>query len=492
MGMLANDLELGQRDGLADPGQPARLPTPQAIEALARQQIGLPADAPLQLLCAPLGAWGPLWLAERAELAAAWRQGRACWLLAELQLQLGPDSSPGIPSLAAVQAWAERNGVRLGRRLEVRELLLAYRAALAAQLNEPARQALQVRAQALQAGTHVALLLELAEGQAPALRAVEAGPARAEAMRALFQEIFGHPMSAAHWQWKYATGLGQAVALLDGEDQLVAHYGGLTRPVRAFGERVLACQVCDVMVAPRARRSLARRGPMFNLAASFLEGQIGWGLRHQIGFGFPSARHHGAADRLGLYEAVDRVVELSWPARPGPLPARLRRVNLHHGRLSAPAVARIERLWAAMAAGLRERVLGERNADWVQWRYLDRPELQYELHWVLSPWLRRPLGLLVLRRREDALELLDLIGPLPRFGLLVQAARQLAHAAGLPLLRLWITASQRGLFQSADPQHEPTEKNLHIDVPACAHTPGPAPAVYRGRWFLMAGDADFT
>ena len=492
--LRANGEVSGWMNGLAAPGRTAR--QQDDTEAVARAHLGLAAGEALSLLRAPLGAWAPLWLADQPELAAAWRQGRPCWLLAELQLQTGPASPCGVPSLAALNAWAERNGVQLGRRVDVVEALLAHRDALTqappqgAALPEPARQELQARAAALRSGEQGAFLLELLEGQAPPLRAVAVGPARAPAMRALFQEIFGHAMSEAHWQWKYGTGLGQAVALLNAEGELVAHYAGLSRPVWAFGERVLACQVCDVMVAPRARRSLARRGPMFNLAASFLEGQIGWGLRHCIGFGFPSARHHGAADRLGLYEAVDRVVELSWPARSGHLAARLQ--ALPRGHLDRKAAAQVRRLWGEMASSLREQVLGERDAAWLQWRYLDRPEIEYELHWVLSPWLRRPLGLLVVRRREEALELLDLIGPSSRIALLVQAARQLAHQAGLPQLRLWITASQRARFVGADPQQAPVEKDLHIDVPACAHTPGPAPALFRERWFLMAGDADFT
>ncbi len=464
----------------------------QATEEQARAILGLPPTTPFSLLCAPLAAWAPLWLMDRPELEQAWSQGRSCWLLAELRLETEPTSCSSVPSLNALQAWADRNGVRLLRRVDVLQPLLAYRAALEQTLPDPLRQELREREAALRAGEHGAFLIELGEGEAPPLRAVEVGSDRAEAMRSLFEEIFGHPMSEAHWRWKYATGLGQAVALTDAEGRLVAHYGGLSRPVWAFGARAMACQVCDVMVAPRARRSLARRGPMFNLAASFLEAHIGWGLRHLIGFGFPSARHHGAADRLGLYEAVDRVVELSWPSLPGPVPARVQAVAVQDGRLTASAAARIERLWQAMAVDFRERVLGERNSAWVQWRFLDRPEVQYELQWVLSPWLRRPLGMLVLRRREDALELVDLIGPTPVFGLLVQAARQLSHAAGLPTMRMWITASQKNLFEAADPQLPPTVRELNIDVPACAHTPGPQPARFRERWFLMAGDADFT
>jgi hypothetical protein len=309
-------------------------------------------------------------------------------------------------------------------------------------------------------------------------------------MRALFETVFGHAMDTAHWHWKYGQGLGHGVALFEGDD-MVAHYGGLTRELRVLGRPMRGCQVCDVMVLPRARRSLSRQGPMYRMAATFLETQIGWGLPHAVGFGFPSARHQGAADRMRLYEGVDRIVQLSWPS-PGAAAASDVVVEDLHGLqdLGARQARRVDRLWRTMASDLQQSVLGVRDSQWLRWRYLERPGVQYELLLARSRWLRRPLGVLVLRRRDDALELLDLVAPTRQFSVLLALARRRAAAAGLPLLRCWISASHQALLERAAPGAQTLE--LGIEVPACRHTAGPEPALLRDRWFLMGGDADFT
>jgi Acetyltransferase (GNAT) domain len=77
-------------------------------------------------------------------------------------------------------------------------------------------------------------------------------PHDAASMRQLFQSVFGHAMSAAHWDWKYAQGAGMGLGLWH-DGKLVAHYGGTSRTVRAWGSPMLACQICDVMVAAQAR-----------------------------------------------------------------------------------------------------------------------------------------------------------------------------------------------------------------------------------------------
>ncbi len=474
---------------------------PERTRAWLRQlaaDVGVAAPA-VQL--APVDGYDPV-----AGLDAA-SDATAVALFAEVQLQPGPDSAAGSPLRDHLLAIAERCGWQLVHEHDASAALLRHREALVAAVD---RQRARLAAE----GHDVARLLERLRrrnaelrdgrrrgvawvlrrrGEVDALRLAPAGAGQQAAMRALFAETFGHEMSAAHWQWKYGRGPGRGIVLLDAAGELVAHYAGLTRELRVFGERQLGCQVCDVIVAPRARRSLARRGPMFRLASTFLETQIGWGLPHAIGFGFPSARHHGAADRLGLYEAVDRMVQLSWPATASgaPLPCRSERVVLADGRFAPDQRRVIDTIWQAMAEAMKDVALGVRDARWLQWRFLERPEVDYEVTLLRSRWWRRPLGVLVTRRRDDALEVLDLVAPPAHFPLLIGFARRQAAAAGLPQLRCWITASQQQRLASIDAAAVRVE-DLPIDVPACKHTAGPAPALLKARWFLLAGDADFT
>ena len=306
-------------------------------------------------------------------------------------------------------------------------------------------------------------------------------------MRELFAEVFGHEMSHPHWAWKYAN--GHALALLR-DGRMVAHYGGLTRPVSYLGRPALACQVCDVMVRKSANTALARRGPLYQVAAAFLESQIGHGLPHLLGYGFPNRRAFLVAQRLGLYGEVDRIVRLDWTALHNDPADGLRCSEL--GDPLAPADRRaLDRLWRRMAAGLRDAIVPVRDARWLEHRYLRHPQPRYELLLVRRRWTRRLVGALVLRRHEQHLELLDLIGAPAQFGTLITVARQRAAAAGLERVECWITASQQQRLAHIDPPAL-TISETEIVVPANMHTAGPGVDALRGRWFLMSGDADFT
>lgn len=326
----------------------------------------------------------------------------------------------------------------------------------------------------------------------PSEELVVIGPDRSEAMRALFAGVFGHTMSAEHWAWKYVRGNGRGVGLLR-DGRMVAHYGGVARRVIFFGEPEKACQVCDVMVEPSANRALVRRGPLYKVAAAFLEAEVGDGRPHRLAFGFPSARHHAVAHRLGLYDQVDDVVRVSWPSAVGDAAKRMawRRIGQPGAGLGPSERRTVDRLWRRMAPAFKHDIIGVRDADWLQYRYLQHPHLHYEVLLVCTRWLRRPLGVLVLRRHADHLHWLDMVAPPESIGALLAVARQLAASAGLPRVDAWTTRSHLNRLVPLGDQ-DASVVDLQIPLPTIVHTPGPAPDTLRGHWFLMAGDADFT
>lgn len=340
-------------------------------------------------------------------------------------------------------------------------------------------------------GVYGYALLRFDRPAKPEERLVETGPAHAAAMRQLFADVFRHEMSPEHWHWKYGDGRGRGIALMRG-DRMLAHYGGVTRRVLCRGEPVLASQSCDVMVDQRGRTGLVRHGPMAQVASTFLETQLGWGQPHRLGFGFPSDRAFGAAERLGLYAAVDSVTRASWPpaSRSGSGPEvaeELRAADLAPGGRRRAAV---DDLWQQMAESLRDAVVGVRDAAWLQHRYFARPGVSYEAFYLRRRWTRRPVGVLVLRRHERHLEVLDLVGPPAAFAALIAQARRHAAACALERVDCWITTSQLHRLSAIDPPAF-TATPMGITVPANVHTPGPVEAV-KDRWFLLAGDADFT
>jgi len=337
---------------------------------------------------------------------------------------------------------------------------------------------------------HVRASLRFERRPGPRDTLLRIDPQRAPAMRELFNRVFGHEMSAQHWQWKYGNGRGVAVALAR-EGRLVAHFAGLSRQVLRLGVAQPAWQIGDVMVAPDANRALVRNGPLQKVAATFIEAEVGWGRSHRFGFGFPNDRHFKVAERLGLYTAVDTMVRVCWPAVAAPDAGHECRWLAGDGRLTVAEADAVDACWQAMAPAFADAVLGVRDAAWLSYRYLERPHVEYRLALVQERATGATLGAIVLREHETHLDLLDLVGPPAAFAALVGAARAQALACGKPRVELWSTRSQLHRLAGADLGAAEVH-DMGITVPANVHTPGPPVEELRDRWFLLAGDADFT
>ncbi len=302
------------------------------------------------------------------------------------------------------------------------------------------------------------------------------------AVLTLFREVFGHEMTAAHWQWKYGDGRGAAaVARCDGA--IVAHYGGVTRPILLFGQPARAFQICDVMVDLKERAVLTKSGPFFLCAASFAESAVT--ARSPFGFGFPSARVMRLAEKTGLYTDVGGMTEIRWQ----PLSDRPR--LLTHVRHLSPDASDtdeiIDRLWKKMAHDLSDSVVGVRDARYVRHRYFDHPDKHYDVLVVSSRWSGAALGILVLRRDEGRCELLDVIAPLNRLPALIDQARRLLSHWGFSELYAWITQQYARFFTATGGQ----QHALDIRIPTSKWIDGPAVEAIRDKWWLMAGDTDF-
>lgn len=334
-------------------------------------------------------------------------------------------------------------------------------------------------------GRYGYFLLKLRRTSRPRWRVGRIDGANAVAMRGLFAEVFRHPMSETYWQWKYGEGRGAAVGVWEG-GRLVAHYGGVARDIMFFGEPQSAAQSCDVMVAPRGRATLSRKGPLFLAAATYLESQLGYGNPHLLGVGFPSPRAWKAPARLGLYGGpVGRMLELSWPAergRPSPTLA-LRPLDLDRAAARADADA----CWSAMRADLHDMIVGVRDANALHHRYTAHPDKMYRIFAVRRRLTGRVLGLFVLRPdAEGGCELMDVVGPLAAMPRLVAQARRAAASLGAARLFGWVVDNIRGYFPAGA-----VVRDLEVNVPANAWTAGPPIETLIGKWWLTGGDTDF-
>lgn len=411
-------------------------------------------------------------LAHFEALAArhGWRQ--------ELRLDLSAEVRPTLQYLAT---GLERLGPELA---EASGVPVAEMAALQAS----ARRYLQLH----EGGVYGYALLRWRRSSRPrGGRWIRVGGGEQPAMSALFQSTFGRPMDAAEWNWKYGQGRGSGIGLLR-DGQLLAHAGAVSRRVVDAGQDVLACQVGDVMVSPAARAALGRGGTMHELMATLLEEQIGWGRPHLHGFGFPNDRAFEAAAARGLYARVDGFTCCAWPAAPAPAGLGLRALNAEDLDAGSAPALQVD-AWArsqARALAPEGCIVPLRDAAWLRHRYLRHPLHRYEVQ-IVEDAERGAQGVAVWRAGEGKLVLLDLVAAPADLGALIAAARERALALGFSVVETWITTSQLHRLQAAAPEGFASAP-MPIALPANAHTPGPDPRSQQGRWFLLAGDADFT
>jgi len=298
----------------------------------------------------------------------------------------------------------------------------------------------------------------------------------------LFAEAFGQEYDQRLWNWKYANGRGRAV-LARKAGRLVAYYGSTERRLRFFGEAGAGLQICDVMVAPKERGVLTKKGVMFQTAAAYLEAYLG--VQGQtLAYGFPTKRHMRLGERLGLYAEVAKMTELRWTGLK--LSSEQSSVRVRSANLSENSTW-ITDAWKQMARSLKGNICVERDLQYMLYRYVQHPTRDYQLYLVSTRLTRRLIGGIVLQTCDDAVELVDVIGPRKQFKRLAAAAKLVAAATPSRTLYCWITDTFAEEF--ADDNCVSTD--LGLSVPTNVWVQGPDPQRLRGKWFLMSGDTEF-
>lgn len=299
----------------------------------------------------------------------------------------------------------------------------------------------------------------------------------------LFRDSFNSEPSADLWQWKYGGGRGRAVVVNKG-DQMVAHYGSTLRAVSNFGQCGEALQICDVMVDPRERGVMTKTGAMFNATVTFNEIYLGL-KNYAFAYGFPNIRHMALGKKLGLYSELARMAQVKWP-----LIEFAQRIDTRYKPLDAKDEKRapwVNHLWAQMSKNLKGMIAIVRDWNYLTYRYFAHPAKRYSVLEVQSRWLRRLLGIIVLRREDNNCELVDLIAPLHRIPLLVDQARWISGEWGCDNLFCLVTeheaprfAGQAGVITQTD------------TVAAMMIWPGgQSIEQFKNKLWLMSGDMEF-
>jgi len=301
-------------------------------------------------------------------------------------------------------------------------------------------------------------------------------------LQSLFRVSFGSDFAADLWMWKYGGARGRSVVARH-NGRMVAHYGSMIRAVSYFGKPGTGLQICDVMVDPRERGVLTKKGAMFLIAVTYLE--IYLGLRgNTLAYGFPTRRQMTLAERLGLYAEVAQMVEVRWTAKPRPRTGV--RSNVLVGRGDSER-RRVDRLWRRMEEDLRDAIVVVRDWEYIKYRYFDHPQQDYTVICVRHRLSRRSIGIVVLKREADQCELVDIVAPLCSLGRLIEEARSVAAQWGAPSVCCWITRHEAWRFTAL----EGSVKPLDISVPTNIWVDGPSVQQLSNKWWLMSGDTDF-
>lgn len=304
---------------------------------------------------------------------------------------------------------------------------------------------------------------------------------------ALHRRVFGSDGDEDWYRWKYAGGHGLATGMWH-EGRLLAHCGGLPRNLWRDGRPVRGMQIGDVMVAPECRGILTRRGPFFRVSHGFYSAHVGKSAGVDIAFGFPSERHLRLAVLLELLWDGGPIHALSWLPHAGAkgLPSwswHWRELDAADRRFDAQVNAAWERMRIA-AAGL---TLGERRADYVRWRYCERPNRRCRFFVLRRPWSDKPTGIAVLDLEQPDAQWLDWIGEPGRIatasrGCVAEAARR-----GARTLQAWASPLVAQSLQHCGIARQSVTAWLGIPR-ASALSAQDLPSL---RWWLMGGDTDF-
>jgi hypothetical protein len=198
-------------------------------------------------------------------------------------------------------------------------------------------------------------------------------PADLPALAELFLRSFGHPLSAAEWEWKYRRlpGEGRSAVAVDGGGRVLAHAGALRLEARWSGGEGGIWQLADFAGSPGGH---GLRPPLVELGRWLLADLPGAGEAPWI-FGFPSRRHFRLGQRVFGYLPLARWRELAGELTPVAEAARAAGTD----RLPAAPTDRpwkgAESVWEACGVqGVR------RSEAFLAWRYWSRPDRYYRFY----------------------------------------------------------------------------------------------------------------
>ena len=304
----------------------------------------------------------------------------------------------------------------------------------------------------------------------------------------LFARSFHQPRTREHFDWKFRRnpfGNKRISVTFDDAGRLVGHYGAYAVPFRDGDRNLIANHIGDTMTDPAIRH--IGRGPSSILGRTalhfydtFCEGKVAFN------YGFNVAN----IQRFSLkFLRSDRVEPVTYRVR-GPMRAISRLARWPRGwqlELVTEVGAEFDEFFEGVAPAYR--FLVRRDAAYVRWRYLERPDVRYFVI-AIRKW-RRLAGWIAFRLREDRFLWVDALFD-PRLEDAVEVMlRHVTPSYPISMIEAWFPP-RPAWFDSAltrlgfEIRPEPQDLSL-MCVP---WTMAGATAAMRERLYYAMGDAD--
>lgn len=310
----------------------------------------------------------------------------------------------------------------------------------------------------------------------------------------LFQRVFGVARSLDHWRWKFqANPVGHCFMRLaetsDGE--VVGQYVGLPARATYGGQARIFTQIIDVAVDPRFRRGLKRPGLFGTLADAYINDYLVSG-QVSIGYGFPTPEALRIGQRVAEYVPLHPVMclVLDLDGQDGTRPSWRTR------RLRVEAIDRFgneaDRLWTQIGPGLG--VATVRDSRYLNWRYVDCPDVRYTVLMARRWFGGEPTGVAILRLGVGDQPIACLVDWLVPSGdtttadLLLHHCERRSCEAGMAQLQAWFPPA-------AWPYHLLLERGYRLDptlyhLVALTKVSDVSLEWVNTRWYYTMGDSD--
>lgn len=292
----------------------------------------------------------------------------------------------------------------------------------------------------------------------------------------LFKEVFKEDISTKFWDWKYQNSKHNLM-LVDNNDNVLGHYGGMYRALVVFGKLVDSVQVCDTMIAKSARGGTGKKSRLYRLTSEFIDQSMVKSRCYDLVYGFPHKRVMKAAEILNIYTKTDSMVECNWDAKENN--------TINRVQIDSKYSVDIDSLWNTMKDQFKDRIIGCRDFKYLEYRYINHPKYNYEIYGIVED--RKLSGVIIGRKDGNIFRLMDIVSSNKKYELCISLAKDIAHKLECEKVVFWITNSASDDFKDI------VNECRDIDVSIATSEVGNSYKIadIKDKWWLTAGDSDF-